>query len=564
MVRHDRGWLYLLLVVVLIGSLGLVAGCAADDEPAEETEETVAPGETTTTEEDGEDRAGQPGGTAVMYIGEPAFIDPVNAQESEGIEVVANIFDGLVAFDPYDSEIEPAVAESWEANEDASVWTFNLRQGVMFHNGQEVTAQDFKYAWERIADPENESEIAYHLSAIQGFDEMQEGTATELSGVVAIDDYTLEVTLSYAFGDFPYVTGHPSLGPVPQEAVEGENFAEMPIGNGPFMMAEPWAHDQYIRVVRFDDYYGETALLDGVEFRIFTDEETAFLEFRAGNVDFTRIPTGQIESTKAEYGESEDGLEPSPGAQALLGPEVAIYYIGLNSAIPPMDNVDLRRALSLAVNREAIIDTVYEGTRSVATGIVPEGVAGFQDDAWEYSRYDPEEAAELLEQAGYPNGDGLEELVLGFNSGAGHEDVMQLVQSDFAAIGVNVRFDSLEFAQYLDRLDEDAYPIFRLGWLADYPIKDNFLYPLLTSDSADNHSNYANPEFDRLVREARTTADEDERLSLYQDAERLAGQDAPVIPLNFYRHRHVASDRLNGFVYDPMGLGHWDLAWIEE
>jgi oligopeptide transport system substrate-binding protein len=564
MVRHNRSWLYLFLVVVLIGSLGLLAGCAGDDEPAEDTGTTGAPGDTTTTGE-AADREGQPGGTAVHFISEPAFIDPVNAQESEGIEVVHNIFDGLVTFDPIDSEILPAVAESWEANEDGTVWTFNLRQGVMFHNGREVTAQDFKYAWERIVNPENESEIAYHLSAIQGFDEMQDGSGTELTGVRAVDDYTLEVTLSYAFGDFPYVTGHPSLGPVPQEAVEEGGWADMPIGNGPFMMAEPWAHDQYIRVVRFDDYYGETALLDGVEFRIMQDEETAFLEFRAGNIDFTRVPSGQLEATIAQYGESEDGLEPSPGAQVLVGPETAIYYIGLQTDMPPMDNVDLRRAVSLAINRQAIADTVYEGSRTPAAGIVPEGVAGFQEDAWEYARYDQEEARQFLEQAGYPNGEGLDELVLGFNSGAGHEDVMQLVQADLAAIGIRTRFDSLEFAQYLDKLDEgNEYHLWRLGWLADYPIMDNFLYPLLTSDSADNHARYSNPEFDNLVREARSITDEDERFAAYQEAEQLAGQDAPLVPIVNYRHRDIASERIRGLIFDPMGLTHWDLAWIEE
>lgn len=559
MVKRNRGWLYLVLVVLLVGALGLVAGCA----PGDEGTTTTGPGAETTTTAAAEKT---PGGVAVEYIDEPAFLDPVNAQESEGIEVVYNIFDGLVDFDPKTSEIRPAVAESWEGDEDLTVWTFKLKQGTKFHNGRDVVAGDFKYAWERIANPENKSEIAYHLSAIQGFQEMQDGQAQELTGVRAVDDLTLEVTLSYSFADFPYVTGHPSLGPVPREEVEKDAaaWADMPIGNGPFMMKGPWQHNQVVQVVRFDDYYGETALLDGVDFRIFTDEETAYLEFRAGNVDFTHIPVGQLQAAVSEFGESEDGLEASPGNQVLIGPETAIYYIGFNMELAPVDNADVRRAISLAINRQAIADTIYEGTRNPATGIVPEGMVGFQENAWPYSQHDPEQAKQLLAQAGFPDGQGLPEITLGFNAGAGHEDLMQLVQADLRAIGVNARFESLEFAQYLDKLDEGAYPLWRLGWIADYPIMDNFLFPLFTTDSADNHANYSNPAFDSGVTAARQNRDQDARIAAYQELERMVGQDAPVIPIVTYRHRDVVSSRVNGFIYTPLGLGTWDKAWISQ
>ena len=147
---------------------------------------------------------------------------------------------------------------------------------------------------------------------------MQDGTATELEGVKAIDDKTLEVTLDYGYGDFEFVVGHPSLGPVPKEEVDKDPvaFHEMPIGNGPFMMAGPWQHDQLIQVVRFEDYTGQKAYLDGVDFKIFKDEETAFLEFKAGNLDFTSIPTGQVEASKAEYGASADGYTIGPASRS--------------------------------------------------------------------------------------------------------------------------------------------------------------------------------------------------------------------------------------------------------
>ncbi|MHB1324201.1 MAG: peptide ABC transporter substrate-binding protein, partial [Coriobacteriia bacterium] len=232
----------IILVLALGAAMLAVGGCA--------------------TAEDGEDEPASEitmGGTFNFRINEPAFIDPVNLQESEGTQVGQVLFDSLVAFDPITSEVIPAAAERWEANEDATVWTFYLVEGAKFHDGSDVTAEDFKYAWERICTPANESEISYHLAAVQGYDEMQDESATELSGVRVVDDYTLEVTLNYGFADFEYVAGHPALAPVPQAAVEADPdaFSEMPIGNGPFMMSEPWAHDQYIKVEKFADYYGD-------------------------------------------------------------------------------------------------------------------------------------------------------------------------------------------------------------------------------------------------------------------------------------------------------------------
>jgi len=224
----------ILLALALVASMFSIAGCAAEEPTDDGTEEPTSD----VTK----------GGTFNFYISEPAFIDPFNLQESEGTQVGQAVFDSLVSFDPITSELKPAAAVSWEPNEDATVWTFKLVEGAKFHDGSDVTADDFKYAWERICTPANESEISYHLGAVKGYDAMQEGTATELEGVKVIDDYTLEVTLNYGFADFEFVVGHPALAPVPKEAVEADPaaFSDMPIGNGPFKMAEPWAHDQYI------------------------------------------------------------------------------------------------------------------------------------------------------------------------------------------------------------------------------------------------------------------------------------------------------------------------------
>ena len=540
--KLSKKWMVLLLALILVGAVFAVTACGDDGE-------------------DGAAGGGEEGGIFSFFISEPVAIDPWNAQESEGIKVVEELFDSLVAFDPLTSEIIPAVAETWEANADATVWTFKLGDSK-FHNGRDVTAADFKYAWERICNPANEGEISYHLSAIKGYAAMQDGTATELEGVKAIDDKTLEVTLDYGYGDFEFVVGHPSLGPVPKEEVDKDPvaFHDMPIGNGPFMMAAPWQHDQLIQVVRFDDYAGKTALLDGVDFKIFKDQDTAFLEFKAGNLDFTQIPSGQVEATKAEFGASADGYTIEPGKQVLTGPEISTYYMVSNMTDELLKNADLRRAISLAINRQAICDAVYEGVRTPATGIVPPGIAGFAADQWPYAKYDVEAAKQMLEKAGYPGGEGLPELRVGFNSGVGHEDVFALIQADLKVIGINTKLEGVEWAQWLDQMDAKDFQLGRLGWSSDYPIMDNWIAPLFQTDSLDNHSFYSNPAIDQGILDARATADTAARIAKYQEMERTIGEDAPVAPIVFYAHQHVGSDRIRGFVYSPMS--YVDLAAV--
>ncbi len=547
----SRKALSLLLVLGLSASIAAAGGCAkkTEEKPADVT-------------------ADKTGGTFKYYINEPAYIDPYNCQESEGTQVTNSIFDSLTAIDAKTSELKPAAAESWKSNDDATVWTFKLVKGAKFHDGTPVTAKDFKYAWERMVNPatnpEDPSVVSYHLSAVKGFNELSEGTATELSGVKAIDDTTLEVTLSEPFADFAFVCAHPALAPVPQAAVEKDPaaFAQMPIGNGPFKMTEPWAHDQYIKVARFDDYYGDKTLVDGVDFLIFKDEDTAFREFEAGNIDFTSIPTGRIDELKSSKGESTDGYTVEPGKQVLVGAETSVYYMVMNNKDAALSNAKVREAISLAINRQAICDTLFEGTRKPATGIVPPGIFGFQEDAWASSKYDVAAAKKALADAGFADGAGFPTLTLSFNSGSGHEDIMQLIQADLKAIGINAEMAGTEWAQYLKLLDAGQFQIGRLGWIADYPIFDNFMYPIFQTDSGDNKSKYSNAEFDNGILEARTIVDEDARVKAYQDLEKLVGESTPVAPLMFYAHRHVGSDRVNDLVYSPAGLATLDTCWL--
>lgn len=528
----------------------------------------------------------KPGGTMSFYIGEPAYIDPYNAQETEGVQVTQALFDSLTAFDDFDAtKVLPGAAESWESNADGSVWTFKLNPNGKFSDGTPVTAADFVYAWNRIANPNtvntatgkpDPSVISYHLGFIKGFDEVtaEGSTVTEMSGLKAVDDLTLEVTLSQPFADFPYVAAHPSLGPVPKALVEGGvptgsgettiAYGEMPVGNGSFKMAEPWKHNQYIKVVRNDNYAGTKPYLDGVEFKIFKDPETAYTEFEAGNLDFTQIGEGKIKDAEGKYGTSEDGYTVNAGKQVLLGAETSTYYLIFNNAKEPFNNPNLRKAVSLAINRQAICDTVFEGTREPADNILPPPIAGYAQGAWVDSKYDIEAAKKALADAGYPEGKGLPELTLMFNSGGGHEKIMELVQADLKAIGINTKFESADFPVYLKQLDEGKHQVARLGWVADYPIAYNFLYSLFDSESGDNKSAYKNPAVDTGITEAVKITDDAARIAKFQEINTTIQADNPVAPVMFYKHHHVGSDRLNDFVFNALYLANFDKVWVAD
>ena len=499
-----------------------------------------------------------------VYLGDPSFIDPMLAFESEGIQVDQALYDSLTKFDFITSKIEPDVATSWDVNSDATVFTFHLKPGTKFHNGRVVTAADFKYEWVRLSDPANKSNYSYLLGMIKGYDDLQSGKSKDLAGVVATDDNTLTVTLAYPFADFPYVVAFPDAAPVPKEAVEKDPkaFADMPIGNGPFMMKEPWQHGQSITLVKFPDYAGTKPNIDGINFKIYSDIQTAFVDFKAGNLDWTAIPPGQYKATVAQYGLSDDGLTANPGKQVQNGQELGIYEILMNNKDPLFKNIYLREACSLAINRQAICDTVWEGVRKPASSIIPAGTVGYEADAWQFSHYDVTAAKAALAKAGYPNGAGLPTLKLSFNSGAGHENIMQLVQADLKAIGINTTFDTSDAPTYWDKVGKGNFQIGRSGWSADYPIIDDFLYPLFYSTSATNFDHYSNPAVDKAITDARQVADDTARLAAEQAVVKLVGNDVPEIPIATYAHERVTSSRVHNLIYSPMTYLDFQSCWI--
>ncbi len=496
------------------------------------------------------------GGTFNYFLGEPVAIDPAFAQESEGLQVTKELFDGLVDYDPETLELEPAVARKWESNSKGDTWTFWLRRGVKFHNGREVTAADFVYAWDRVAAKKTGSEAAYHLAPIKGFDKVQKGQRSHLVGVSAPSKYVLKVKLNYPFADFPTILGHPVFSPVPKEAVKarGREFAERPVGNGPFAIDGAWEHRKGITLKRFKKYYGAKNYVDAVNFKIIDNDQTGFLEFQGGGLDYSPIPSGQIKATVKQF-----------GPNAIVGePQLGLQFYAFNLRKPLFrKNVKLRQAINNAVDRTAIVENVYENAYLVAGGIVPPAVEGYGKPAREYT-LSSSRAKRLLKEAGYPGGRGLPTIKLIYPTGRGYEGPAQIFQQNLKDIGIKVDLEGLEFGAFLKALRAGKMSMFAAGWQADYPSPDAFLYQLFYSKSGDNLIGFSDKEVDRLLIKARSAVGAVQRRRLYQKAENQILKEAPIVPYAYYGTSVVYAKRVKGFRRTALDNTPLDRVWISK
>ncbi len=495
-------------------------------------------------------KKGKKGGTFRFGISEPTAIDPYNAQESEGLLVTKYLFTGLITVGP-EGDVHPGVATKWESNDDCTKWTFNLKTGTKFHNGEEVTSESFKRGWERVAAKDSASEVSYHLDGIKGFDEMQAGTATTLSGLDASDPAKLVVTLKDPNCEFYLRTYHPVFSPVPSTAgspTTNTAYVEQPIGNGPFMMDGPWQHNVGIKLKRFDGYkVGHPAYLDSVEITITANgNQDEYAGYQNGTFDWARMPTPVLSQARSTY---------QPQGQWITRTTNGMNYLLVMVTKKPLDSAKARKALSMAINRDAIINGVFKGSQSPADSLVPPAFPdAYQKGVCAACTYNLDEAKKLAKEAGLTPGT---ELNFQFNVDAGHEEWTAAVKDQLETnLGLKV---SLGGVQFKDMLNNEQQPgstgIYRAAWGADYPTPGNFLEPLLSTDAigapadkptvGDNRGRYSNKKFDSLLEEAKSEKEESKRVSLYQQAEKIAiGDDMALIPLwNRTQHRLANTDK---------------------
>jgi ABC-type oligopeptide transport system substrate-binding subunit len=542
--------------------LSLVAtACGGDDDDESGDEASEAP-------EDGVQ-----GGEVVdlsAFAGGPAeHIDPRINTTSAGWQVGGSLYDGLTETDfsdPDNPEVRGVVAESWESNDDASEWTFQLREGLKFSDGEDVLPSSFVRGWESASDPDFAGDYSYLYNFIDGGAEKLAGEADTLAGVEADDEaMTLTVTLSEPYSTFPFVAGFQTFMPMPSavddlaDQAEWEN-GEM-VGNGPFMLESPRTDTEVVMVpnpewdgTMYDEELGlpEQPYLDKVTFRVSGDLDVAYNSFEAGEADITGFPAGRYQEAQDNY------------ATTIETPFLGAYYFQVNDRDPRIggeENLLLRQAISQAIDRDEINEAVYEGSRTTATGITPPGIPGFEEGLCEYCTYDPD-AAEAAYQEWLDAGNELTEpLPIQLNAGFGHEPVVQIIIDNLDAIGIPAEAEPFDSETYFGQLAEGACVICRSGWLADYPTYDNFMYDLFSTDSLDgNNYGYSNTEFDDLIAQAKAETDDDARGDLYRQAEQiLLNEDVGTIPINWYNGTLVYNgDKIANLVEEPTGHVQWE------
>jgi oligopeptide transport system substrate-binding protein len=509
----------------------------------------------------------KPGGTYNFGLGaDPVAIDNIQAYENMGMQVVHQYAETLVALKLNDQGLldpVPGLAESWDTT-DAQTWTFHLKKGVMFQApvSREVKAQDVVDSWNRATDKANASPTSYVLSPIEGCGD--DGYATSksgLSGVKAIDDYTVEVKLRYPFAEFIMTLVHPVSAIVPVDYVQqvgAKAFGLKPVGTGPYMV-EMWQRKQYVDMVKNTAYWdtANAGYVDKIHFPVITSSQTMWLEFQKGSLDYTEIPPGQARA-------AEKNPKVTSGEwTAKAWPEISTGYIGFNmndSVVGGTQGLELRKAMYMGSDVTSVINVALEGFGVPATGIVPEGIAGWRADVSPYKVNDDAGAKTALAAAGT-----VPKLQYWYNTDEGNQKVAEILQAGWKNMGVTVELSNFEWATFLDKVAKGGGQVYRQGWIADYPSMDNFLWPLFESHQSpyNNETHYKNPQFDALLNEARKTLDAQTRYDKYAEAEKLLLTDASIVPMYYYRSFRVTNNRIGGFIYDPMGFVNMWQIWVK-
>ncbi|MDI3480924.1 MAG: peptide/nickel transport system substrate-binding protein [Tepidanaerobacteraceae bacterium] len=495
----------------------------------------------------------------MAIMANPRNLDPVFATDTSSSRIIYQIFETLVDYDK-DGNVQPLLAESWDVSPDKKTYTFHLRKGVHFHKtvagepttngGREVTADDWVWTFNYILNPDTNSPRAYFLDMIKGYKDYQDKKTDHIAGISKVDDYTLKIEIDYPFAPFLSVLACNTFSVLPREDVEKygkEQFNFHPVGTGPFKF-EKWIQDDKIVLSRNDNYWqkdkngNQLPYLDGLEFRVITDLAMEWTEFELGNVD-------QIEEVADPYYAEAKAKK---GFQETAEP--ATYFYCFNLQKPPFkDNKALRQAFNYAIDRKALIDIVRNGRALPATGVLPPGIMGYDENIQPKYTYDLEKAKALLKEAGYPDGIKVE---LVYNTSDTHKSIAEALQAQLKNAGIDVSLKNIDWSALLDAADKMEIPFFRMGWTADYPDPDNFLYVLLNSaniGARGNYSGFNNKKFDELTNQARIEIDQAKRTELYKQAEAIAREEAPWLFIYHYTDHMLVQDYVKNAVKPFMG-----------
>jgi oligopeptide transport system substrate-binding protein len=467
----------------------------------------------------------------------PSTLDPAEASDAYALGVVDRIFEGLLRLDRVRGAPELEIASAFEVSADGLVYEVRLRSDVRFHNGRRVEASDFKYSWERLLDPNLDSENAWLLDPVRGAREFQIGEAEEISGVEVISPDTLRIHLTEPFKAFGYHLADPSLTVVPKEEVErlGESFRRKPVGSGPYQFRE-WVRDTRIVLEAFEDHAWHQPQVRRLVYEIVESEAEALRLFREGRLDLVeRVPPGSLSDLRREF---PTQLKTIPSLNAWQG-------FCFRCDEEPFDDSRVRRAFSLAVDRDVVALEIGPLRHTATKGFISDAITG-QNSATLTPGYNLKRARTLLVEAGFPNGKDFPEVTIAFAPRDRAKKVGQALQLALKDIGISIELRF--FSPVLDVASTGDLQIFQFGWTANYPHPHAFLFPLFHSQGSLNYFAYANPNVDRLLDVARLESNNKRRIALYQEAERIIIEDAPCVALYTDTATILIEDRWQGIL----------------
>ncbi len=532
-------------------------------DPQEESTNSFQPDENTTEASPAQSVLPKAGtGEQVLTLpgGNPPTLDPHLSGDATSATYVVEIFSGLVAYDP-DLSLIPDIAEGWDVSDDATVYTFHLREEAQFHNGKPIRAQDFKWSFERACDFRTGSSTAdTYLGDIIDCQEKLRGQADEVSGVEVIDDYTLQITIDAPKAYFLAKMSYPTAYVLDQENVErgGRTWMVNPNGSGPFKL-EQFTFGEAIVLAKNEGYYREPmATLDRVHFTLTGD--SAMIRYENDELDMTPVGINDIERVTDPNNELSADLQ--------IATQLSVSYIGLNVNQPPFDDPFVRQAFNLALNKEKIVDIVFKETVAVANGIMPPGIPNYDNLDLVHLGHDPDKALELIYESSYEDPSKLPEITL-YISGVGGTPprIIEAIIATYKDVfGIEVAIQQTDWPTFLSDISKEVNPYqsYQLGWIADYPDPQNFLDILFHSNSRQNHTGYSNPDLDALLDEAGVEQDPEKRLALYQEAEQIIIQDAPWIPLYFSTDYNLVKPHVKGYQIPPMIVPAFQYVSIEK
>ena len=485
----------------------------------------------------------------------PMTLDPAISGEMTSHTYILQIFSGLVHLGD-EAKPMPDIAESWQISDDGKTYTFYLRKGAKFHDGKEVTAQDFKYSWERACNPETGSQTAAtYLGDIVGVKDVLEGKATEISGVEVIDNYTLKVTIDAPKAYFLAKMTYPTAFVVDRANVEtGKKWWLKPNSTGPFKLKE-WKPDDILVLEPNELYYGQPATIKRVTFHLLAGMPMALYEM--DEIDVAEINEYYIDKATDENGPFYKEL--------AVFPELSLFYIGFNTQKPPFDDANVRQAFCHAVNKEKIIKLTLKGMMTKADGILPLNMPGYNENL-EGLSYDVAKAKSLIASSKYGSAANLPPITLTTSGWGGNipEYLGAIIQDWRENLGVEVAVRQLEPKIFSYFLKEEADEMFATGWIADYPDPQNFLDVLFHTGAEYNTGNYSNAQVDALLDQAGVEPDETTRFDLYQQAEQILVDEATCLPLWFGKTYLLVKPYVKNYKLDVQGIPTLSKVYLEE